>query len=196
MNKFIGTLVLQNFLVLLLFTFIPFYLVFKRTNDVSGYDYFLLILFVAFVLIALYLDQKLLSDDNLEFGFLRFYPLIILLLKLNAMLKKHFSNLSLNLDQKILIIVYLMNKHSVLSDERYFSFSKLLNQKSEKLYDEYNEFTDTPLWIEVYEDLDEYSLDRELLASYGLKYNEKWFILGFSVIIVAYFFLILLIIVS
>ena len=87
-----------------------------------------------------------------------------------------------------------MNKNSVLSDERYFNFSKLFTQKEDMFYEEFNQFTENPLWIELYADLDEYGPNRELLASFGLKFNEKKYIFSFLAIMVLYFSLILIII--
>ena len=196
MNKFIGTLILQNLLTIILISFIPLYLVFKKTNDVSNYEYYLLFIFLAIIFVITILDGRLLSDENLSFGFIRFYPFIILLLRFNSILRKNFSSLSLSLDQKCLLLVYFMNKHSVLSDESYFSFSRLISQKTDKEYEEYSIFTESPFWVELYEDLDEYGINRELLASYGIKYNEKNFVLGFIIFIILYLLLILLIVLN
>ena len=68
-----------------------------------------------------------------------------------------------------------MNNHAILSDESYFKFSKFMMNNKSPNYEEYRLFTETPFWVEVYPDIDQYSVNKNLLASHGLTYNEKKF---------------------
>lgn len=175
MNRFISILIFQNILVLFLISFIPTYMIYKKTHDVYELGFLVLFLFIAIMLIIIFLDSILISDSTLSFGFLRFYPFIFLFIKLNSILNNKYLSYRLTTDQKCILLIHVMNNHAILSDESYFKFSKFMMNNKSPNYEEYRLFTETPFWVEVYPDIDQYSVNKNLLASHGLTYNEKKF---------------------
>lgn len=193
MNKFLGTLILQNIILLYLIFFIPIYLYLKPITNLADYEFLFLIIYVALVIIISYLNTRLLNDPDLSFGFIRFPPFILLLRKFNVLLKEEYPSVSLSYFQKYIIIIHLMNKHAVLTEEEYVYFSRLMKPTTDDPEYEFSVFIESPFWYELQEGLDHYALRRELFSEKNLQYNERSFAKKFFSIVFVYLVLVLLI---
>ena len=191
MNKFIGTLLLQNVILIYLLAFIPIYLYLKPITSIAQYEAVLLFFYIILVIVISYLNSFLLIDKSLSFGFLRFIPFLILFLKFNSLLKKEFPTISLSSYQKYIIIIHLMNKHAILTEEEYTFFSKLIKPSTDDIEYEFSIFIETPFWVEVQEGVDHYSLQRKFLSEKRLRFSERSFAKKFMLFFLIYLVLVL-----
>lgn len=189
MNKFFGTLILQNILLIYLVVSLPIYLYLKTLTNIADYDFLILIIYIIAVVVISILNNYLLNDATLSFGFLRFFPFVILLIKLNSLLKIEYPNISLTYYQKYILVIHLMNPHAVLTEEEYQYFSKLIKPTDDPEY-EFSLFIETPFWYELQEGLDHYGVRRDLFSEKGIKYSEKSFAIRFFTFITLYLILI------
>ncbi len=193
MNKFLGTLIVQNILLIYLILFIPIYLYLKPLTDLVNYEMLFLIIYVIVVIIISYLNTYLLNDPDLSFGFLRFVPFFLLLMKLNKVLKRDYPGLSLSYFQKYIMIIHLMNRHAVLTEEEYTYFSRLMRPTTDDPEYEFSVFIETPFWYELQPGLDHYALRRELFSEKGLQFSEKSFAMRFFLLVILYLLVVALI---
>lgn len=193
MNKFLGTLLLQNVILLYILGFIPFYLYLKPITTIGQYELPLLVIYIVMVVIISYLNGFLLVDKSLSFGFLRFIPFSILLIKFNTLLKEEFPTITLSSYQKYIIIVHLMNKHAILTEEEYTYFSRLIKPSTDDVEYEFSVFIETPFWEEVQEGVDHYSLRREFLSEKGIRFSSGSFAKKFALFFLVYLVLVLII---
>ena len=193
MNKFLGSLIIQNIILIYLILFIPIYLYLKPISNIADYEFVFLIIYVVLVAIIALVDTYLVDDKTLSFGFLRFYPFLFLLKKLNSVLKKEFPSLSISIYQKYIIIIHLMNRHAILTEDGYTYFSKLIKPPTDEPDYEFSLFIETPFWYELQKGLDQYSLNRQLLTEKNLTFNEKSFALKFFLLVFLYLILVVLI---
>jgi len=193
MNKFLGTLILQNIILLYLIFFIPIYLYLKPITNIANDEVLFLIIYVVLVIIISYLNAFLINDPDLSFGFLRFLPFIFLLRKFNSLLKHEYPSVSLSYFQKYIIVIHIMNKHAVLTEEEYIYFSRLMKPTTDDPEYEFSVFIETPFWYELQAGLDHYAIRRELFADKGLRYNERSFAKKFFLIVFLYLLLVLFI---
>ena len=192
MDKFLLTLIIQNIIVCCMIIFVPVYLLFKSQIDVSFYQYVFLFLFILSLIVISILNYFLILDKKISFGFIRFLPFILMLRKFNSILPS-FLGYKFSTYQKYLTIVYLMNRHSILSKESYAHFSKLLPVKNDVLDDDFQEMIESPFWVELHELSDQYAVNRELLAEHGLTIVEQSFAKKNLIFIFFYISLIILI---
>ena len=194
MNKFMSYLIFQNIILLYLILFIPVSLLFKAPSDYSLTTYFFLFLFFVCVIVIFYLNNLLINDKSISFGFLHFYPFIFLLRKFNRVLKRDYPNYQLSDNQKQIIIIFLMNKHSYLTEKGYYSFSDLMKIVFNEQEPEFMLMIETtPFWIELHEYADHYALNRQLLTEKGLKFNDKRFSISILIFFVVYIIIIIII---
>ena len=193
MNKFIGTLLIQNVILVYILDFITVYLYIKTITNIAQYEVALLFFYIILVFVFSYLFSFLFNDKSLSFGLLRFIPFSILFFKFNSLLKKEFPTVSLSSYQKYIIIIHLMNKHAILTEEEYTFFSRLIKPSTDDPEYEFSVFIETPFWAEVKEGVDHYSLRREFLSEKGIRFSDKSFAMRFIIFFLIYLILILFI---
>lgn len=190
MNKFLGTLIIQNIILLYLFAFIPIYLALKPYIAISQYDLIFLSTYLVLVIIISYLNSFLLMDKSLSFGFIRFFPFLILLRRFNKVLKEKFPSVSLSNYQKYIIVIHLMNGHAILTEEEYTYFSRLIKPATDDVEYEFSIFIETPFWGELHEGTDQYGLRRELFSELGLRYSDKSLAIRVLILVIIYLLII------